>query len=141
MTKPGNPTTTTGRVTDKYGGLLAAGTSYGMVTVGLQPLPVAEARKLTALISQACDDAEAWQASVDAAQAGHDARRAAGEEGSPTAVGTIVARAHDDAPCPLTGRVTGQVDEDRLEVAWGDEQYSDEPRVSVAWLDELRAVR
>ena len=53
-------------------------------------------------------------------------------------VGKIVARAHDDAPCPLTGRVTGQVDEDRVEVAWADEQYSSDPRVAVEWLDELR---
>lgn len=140
MTKPGNPTTTTGRVTDKYGGMLAAGTSYGMVTVGQQPLPVAQARKLAALISQACDDAEAWQASVDTAQADHDASQAAGDEGAPSAVGTIVARAHDDAPCPLTGRVTGQVDEDRVEVAWADEQFKDDPRVKVEFFDELRAV-
>lgn len=58
-----------------------------------------------------------------------------------TAVGKIVARAHDDAPCPLTGKVTGQLDEDRFEVAWADEQHSDDPRVTVEWADELRAVR
>jgi hypothetical protein len=55
--------------------------------------------------------------------------------------GKIVAFAYDDAPCPLTGRVTGQVDEDRVEVAWADEQYSDDPCVTVEWFDELRAVR
>ena len=53
----------------------------------------------------------------------------------------IVALACDDAPFPLTGRVTGQVDEDHLAVAWADEQYSDDPRVTVEWFDELRAVR
>jgi hypothetical protein len=30
--------------------------------------------------------------------------------------------------CPLTGRVTAQVGEERLEVAWGDEQYKSSPR-------------
>ena len=58
-----------------------------------------------------------------------------------TFVGRIVARAEDDSPCPVTGRVTGQVDEDRLEVAWADEQYSDTPRTSIEWFDELRPVR
>lgn len=57
------------------------------------------------------------------------------------AVGRVVARAYDDAQCPLTRRVTGQLDEDRLEAAWADEQYSDDPRVTVEWLDELRLVR
>jgi hypothetical protein len=52
-------------------------------------------------------------------------------------VGTVVIRLGDDSPCPLTGRVTGQIDEDRYEVAWADEQYSDNPRVTVEYLDEL----
>ena len=56
-------------------------------------------------------------------------------------VGTIVARIYDDSPCPLTGRVTGQVDEDRVEVAWADEQYSDSPRIRIEWVDDLRPVR
>lgn len=51
--------------------------------------------------------------------------------------GRIVIRNYDDAPLPLTGRVTGQVDEDRVEVAWADEQYSDSPRTSTEFLDEL----
>jgi hypothetical protein len=55
--------------------------------------------------------------------------------------GKIVAFAHDDAPCPLTGRVTGQVGDDRLEVAWADEQYSDDPRATVERAGELGVVR
>ncbi len=76
MSETEHPVTTIGRVTDKYGGLLAAGTSYGLVTVGLQPFPVAEGRKLAALITQACDAAEGWQALQEARQAEHDAARA-----------------------------------------------------------------
>lgn len=75
------PVTTTGYVADKYGGLLAAGTSYGFVTVGNQPLPVAEARKLAALIAGACDAAEAWQAAIAGAQAAHEVAQTAGAEG------------------------------------------------------------
>ena len=71
-----HPVTTVGRVTDKYGGLLAAGTSYGLVTIGMRPLPVAEGRKLAALITQACDAAEEWQALQQARQAELDAARA-----------------------------------------------------------------
>jgi hypothetical protein len=67
------PVTTVGQVTDKYGGLLAAGTSYGLVTVGGQALPVAEARKLATLITEACDAAEEWQAVLAACQAAHEA--------------------------------------------------------------------
>jgi hypothetical protein len=47
----------------------------GMVTVGQQPLLVAEGRKLAALIAWTCDDAEEWRAALDAAQAEHDAAR------------------------------------------------------------------
>lgn len=39
--------------------------------------------------------------------------------------------------CPLTGRVTAQVGEERLEVAWGDEQYKSNPRAITEWADEL----
>lgn len=67
------PVTTAGRVTDKYGGLLATGTSYGWVTVGGQPLPVTEGRKHAAQVLLACDEAEAWQALRAARQAAHDA--------------------------------------------------------------------
>ena len=55
-------------------------------------------------------------------------------------IGRIVARAEDDSPGPLTGRVVGQLDEERPEVAWGDEQYSDSPRTSVEFHDGLRPV-
>ena len=56
-------------------------------------------------------------------------------------VGTVVIRLGDDSPCPLTGLVTGQVDEDRYEVAWGDEQHRDEPRTRVEYFDELTSAR
>jgi hypothetical protein len=52
-------------------------------------------------------------------------------------VGMIVVRLGDDSPCPVTGRVTGQIDEDLYEVAWADEQYSDNPRVTREYFDEL----
>lgn len=58
-------------------------------------------------------------------------------------VGTIVARIIDDSPGPLTGRVVGQVDEDRVEVLWGDAQYSqhgDAWRPDAEYIDELRPV-
>ena len=42
-----------------------------------------------------------------------------------------------ERPCPLTGRVTAQAGEERLEVAWGDEQYKSSPRVITEWADEL----
>jgi hypothetical protein len=54
--------------------------------------------------------------------------------------GRIVARYDDDAPVPLTGRITGRVDADRVEVAWADEAYSDDPRTDVEWIEELRPV-
>lgn len=59
----------------------------------------------------------------------------------PDIVGTIVARAWDDSPCPLTGRVIGQVDEDWLDVAWGDQQDADYPSTHREPFDELRPVR
>ena len=76
----GHPVTTAGYVSDKYVGLLAAGTSYGLVTVGNQPLPVAEARKLASFITEACDAAEAWTSDLAAAQAEHEAAQSAGAE-------------------------------------------------------------
>jgi hypothetical protein len=33
--------------------------------------------------------------------------------------------------------VTAQVGEERLEVAWGDEQYKSSPRAITEWADEL----
>ena len=56
------PVITIDRVTDKYGGRLAVGRSYEYVTIGGQAISVEEARKLPAMISQACDDAQQWQA-------------------------------------------------------------------------------
>jgi len=40
----------------------------------------------------------------------------------------LVRRVEDDSPCPLIGEVVGQVDEDTLEVVWGDDRFADEPR-------------
>lgn len=73
------PVTTSGYIHDKYGGMLAAGTSYGFVTVGGQPLPVAEARKLAVFIAGACDAAEEWTSALAAAQVAHEAALAAGK--------------------------------------------------------------
>jgi hypothetical protein len=52
-------------------------------------------------------------------------------------VGTVVIRLGDDSLCPVTGRITGQIDEEHVEVAWADEQYSDKPRTRREPLDEL----
>lgn len=41
--------------------------------------------------------------------------------------GTIVIRDCDDSPCPLTGKVVGQVDEETVEVLWGERQYEENP--------------
>jgi hypothetical protein len=42
-------------------------------------------------------------------------------------VGRIVVDAHDDSPCPVTGRVVGQFDEDTVEVLWGERQFAKYP--------------
>lgn len=42
-------------------------------------------------------------------------------------VGTIVVDAHDDSPCPPTGKIVGQVDEETVEVLWGERQREDNP--------------
>jgi hypothetical protein len=55
-------------------------------------------------------------------------------------IGRIVARAHDDSPVPVTGRVVSQIDDETLEVAWGDEQRSADPRTSREPFDDLRPV-
>jgi NTP pyrophosphatase (non-canonical NTP hydrolase) len=68
-----HPVVTIDQVTDKYGGLLAVGRSYEYVTVGGQAIPIEEARKLPALISQACDDAEGWKATQAERQTAHEA--------------------------------------------------------------------
>jgi hypothetical protein len=43
--------------------------------------------------------------------------------------------------CLLTGRVTAQVGEERLEVAWGDEQYKSSPRAITERADQLSPFR
>lgn len=50
-----------------------------------------------------------------------------------TIIGTVVQSIYDDSDYPLTGCITGQVDEERVEVAWDDERSN--PRVE--WIDEL----
>jgi hypothetical protein len=42
-------------------------------------------------------------------------------------VGRLVEDAHDDSPCPAVGLVVGQVDEDTLEVLWGDRRFEENP--------------
>jgi hypothetical protein len=68
-----HPVITIDRGKDKYSGLLAVGRSYEYVTIGGQAIPIEEARKLPAMISQACDDAQEWQALQAERQAAHDA--------------------------------------------------------------------
>lgn len=60
---------------------------------------------------------------------------------APGVVGTIVARSSDDSPVPLTGRVTGRIDEETVSVAWGSEQDADYPREHTEFIDELRPIR
>lgn len=96
------------------------------------------------------EDADAYLAAVDAGQlpawqrdqrpltetAAEQVARARVQHGSVT----IVARIWDDSPCPLTGRVTAELDSERVDVAWGDEQHKDNPQTSTEWRDELRPV-
>lgn len=42
-------------------------------------------------------------------------------------VGRIVTDAHDDSPCPVTGKVVGQFDEETVEVLWGERQFAEYP--------------
>lgn len=65
---------------------------------------------------------------------------AAVDASEPSFVGRIVASIHDDSPCPVTGRVVGQVDEEWVDVAWGDQRDADYPATSREALDELRPV-
>ncbi len=57
--------------------------------------------------------------------------------------GKLVQRIEDDSPCPLTGEVIGQIDEDTLEVVWGDHRFADEPLrwAQMVPFDELRSAR
>ena len=58
----------------------------------------------------------------------------------PSIIGRIVAFITDDSPSPATGRVIGQVDEDYVDVAWGDQQDADYPSAHREAIDELRPV-
>jgi hypothetical protein len=42
-------------------------------------------------------------------------------------IGRLVEDVCDDSPCPVVGLVIGQVDEDTLEVLWGDRRFEDNP--------------
>lgn len=46
---------------------------------------------------------------------------------APGVVGAIVVDAADDSPCPVTGKVVGQVDEETVEVLWGERQFEEHP--------------
>ena len=46
---------------------------------------------------------------------------------APSLVGRLVVDAHDDSPCPVTGKVVGQVDEDTVEVLWGERKFAQDP--------------
>jgi len=71
----------------------------------------------------------------------HVARK--GEPERPSSlVGRLVEDAHDDSPCPMVGLVVGQVDEDTLEVLWGERRF-EEPRRQGTYepFDALRPAR
>ena len=59
-----------------------------------------------------------------------------------TLVDRLVEDAHDDSPCPVVGLVVGQVDEDTLEVLWGERRF-EEPRRPGTYepFDALRPAR
>ena len=66
--------------------------------------------------------------------------------GTPASLGIILVHTHQagrpGAPAPerlrlLTGRVTAQAGEERLEVAWGDKQHKSSPRAITEWANEL----
>jgi len=57
-------------------------------------------------------------------------------------IGRLVEDACDDSPCPTVGLVVGQVDEDTLEVLWGDRRFEDNPGPGVYEpFDALRPAR
>ena len=57
-------------------------------------------------------------------------------------VGRLVEDVCDDSPCPLVGLVVGQVDEDTLEVLWGDRRFEENPgRGTYEPFDALRPAR
>jgi hypothetical protein len=56
-------------------------------------------------------------------------------------VNQIVISTWDDAPRPVTGRITSHVDEEWVRVAWGAEQDKPDPRTHMEPLDELSPVR
>ena len=53
-------------------------------------------------------------------------------------IGRRVIRNWDDSPCPISGIITGQLDEDRVEVVWGD--VPDLPKPRVEWIEDLMPI-
>lgn len=72
-----------------------------------------------------------------------DGQTYSGEPGgrASSLVGRLVEDAHDDSPCPTVGLVTGQVDEDTLEVLWGEQRFVTDGRPSREPFDALRPAR
>lgn len=67
---------------------------------------------------------------------------AAHHESAPSLVGRIVEDAHDDSPVPVTGKVVRQVDEETVEVLWGDLKFWPNPgHGSREPIDALRPAR
>ncbi len=70
-----------------------------------------------------------WPNTADP-ETGSEPQEAARDKASTAAaslVGTIVEDAYDDSPCPVTGKVVGQVDEEHVMVVWGDRQHAENP--------------
>jgi len=62
--------------------------------------------------------------------------------GASSLVGRLVEDAHDDSPCPVTGKVVGQVDEETVEVPWGERQFEENPGTGTYEpIDALRPAR
>jgi hypothetical protein len=83
---------------------------------------------------------------VELFDAGHEPVIAWRPAGAPARgaglVGRLVEDACDDSPCPVVGLVVGQVDEDTLEVLWGDRRFEDNPGPgSYEPIDALRPAR
>ena len=58
-------------------------------------------------------------------------------------MGAVVRPLTDDSDDPITGRIVGQIDEDRYLVAWGSDQFAADPTLHarVAYLDDLAPIR
>jgi hypothetical protein len=64
------------------------------------------------------------------------------EHHKPGLVGSLVEDAHDDSPVPVTGKVIRQVDEETVEVLWGDLKFWPNPgHGSREPIDALRPAR